>query len=234
MVAKKSTVTHVPYGPKGLQHFPEDTWDHTNAKYNPEKHGYDVPPRRIEPEWRPNTPFQATLTLDGTARGHSAAYFRWTDEHGAEYPMFISDLSDLLASNTTAVRAGSVTGWWMVAKKGSNYGLRLATDAELVAHADYEATTGPWHTLTRSYLKVNGPTGDPHLGLHLDHPAACNALPYGIRCSVDAYITATPLCGTPLEAPGTYRIRARHTEPAAPHHLPAALDIEPAGQETGS
>lgn len=231
MATKKSTVTHVPYGPKGLQHFPEDTRDHTNAKYNFETRSYDVPPVRIEPEWRPNEPFPATLTLDGTARGRSAAYFRWTGESGAEYPMFISDLADVLASNVTAVRAGSVTAWWMVAKRGSNYGLRLATPAELADHADDRAATGPWHTLTRRPLAATGPDGDPCLGVHIEHPAACDALPYGIRCAVDAHLAAVPLHGTAAEAPGTYRVRARHNGAAAPHDLPEALDIEPADHQ---
>jgi hypothetical protein len=97
-----------PYDAEGnLQHYPR-------IPIHQRHHGAG------DTEWRPNTAFEATLTLASTARGRSAAYFIWADEQGHQYPMFMTDLSDLISGTT--LDHGKVSGRWIV---GKNYGLRL-------------------------------------------------------------------------------------------------------------
>lgn len=132
-MATKTKVTTAPFGPDGsLMHYPESRNDYTGAKRLESGYGWEIPPRFVGPDWRPNTPFQTTLRLDGTCRGRSAAYFVWKDDAECEFPMFISDMADLVKAGAT-VTAGVVTAWWMVAKKGANYGIRLATADEIAA-----------------------------------------------------------------------------------------------------
>lgn len=73
--------------------------------------------------WRDNLPVTLTLTLMGTIRGRSAAYFEWRDPQGHVYPMFISDMADLL--HATTVQEGKVCANWIVAKRGANFGIRF-------------------------------------------------------------------------------------------------------------
>ncbi|BCJ75061.1 hypothetical protein CS0771_46050 [Catellatospora sp. IY07-71] len=72
-----------------------------------------------------NEPFAATLSLVSGNRGRSAAYFVWRDEAGRTYPMFMTDLVDVLMCKL--VDRGAVSGLWQVRKRGQNYGLALAT-----------------------------------------------------------------------------------------------------------
>lgn len=84
-------------------------------------------------EWRDNQPFYGTLVLADTERGRSAAQFTWAGTGsltGTSYPMFITDAADLMMS-ADGVRNATVTGWWIVVKRGQNYGLmRLRRDLE--------------------------------------------------------------------------------------------------------
>ncbi|MEU6362236.1 hypothetical protein [Streptomyces albidoflavus] len=86
------------------------------------------------PEWRDNTPFRATLTVEGIERGRSAARFIWKDSEARTFPMFMTDMVALLKA-TPNVDRGTVDGWWMVQKRGQNYGIRPATETELAARA---------------------------------------------------------------------------------------------------
>lgn len=85
----------------------------------------------IPDEWRDNQPFHATLTLTGVERGRSAARFMWYslgDNPGHTYPMFMTDACDLLMSDEGIVM-NTATGWWIVVKRGRNYGIaRLRRD----------------------------------------------------------------------------------------------------------
>lgn len=81
---------------------------------------------RAYPEWRPNIPFVATLTIYGMSRGRSAAYFIWQDEDEHEYPMFISDAVEVLRRCT--ISNGRVTARWIVKKRGQNFGIGLDKD----------------------------------------------------------------------------------------------------------
>jgi hypothetical protein len=78
-------------------------------------------------EWRPNRPFRAALTLTGIERGRSAARFTWIDasrsgETVTSYPMFMVDACALLMSGEALV-GGTRDGWWIVMKRGANYGV---------------------------------------------------------------------------------------------------------------
>jgi hypothetical protein len=81
-------------------------------------------------EWRDNEPFHEMLTLDGAVRGMSAARLRWYAEGGRRFEMFLTDLVDMI-NRTPNLYKGAISGWWMVSKRGRNYGIRLATDEEL-------------------------------------------------------------------------------------------------------
>lgn len=129
----KSKVIEAPYTTDGsLMHFPEDSRDYPDARQTDDGYVWGEP-RIIRPDWRPNTPFAATLRLIETRRGRSAAYFIWHDEAGHEFPMFISDML-LLVQSGVAIASGAVSTRWMVTKRGANYGIRHAGPEE-VGHA---------------------------------------------------------------------------------------------------
>ncbi|GAA1621014.1 hypothetical protein [Catellatospora bangladeshensis] len=71
-----------------------------------------------------NEPFAAELTFVDGRRGRSAAVFEWRDAAGRVYPMFMTDLLDVL--HHKVVERGVVRGVWQVRKRGQNYGLALA------------------------------------------------------------------------------------------------------------
>lgn len=76
-----------------------------------------------EPEWKPNIPFAAKLYLDSMCRGRSAAYFMWQNEQGIKFPMFMSDMLNVIQKSI--IENGWVDGIWQVIKKGQNYGIQL-------------------------------------------------------------------------------------------------------------
>lgn len=117
----KTKVLRVPYDDKGnLLHYP-----HGNYGTRPDgTFGY------IDAVWQPNELIRSKiLQFEYMSRGRSAAYAVFKDPEGHTYPMFMSDLGDLLV--THIIRRGVVQSDWMVAKKGSNYGIRLAKSDEI-------------------------------------------------------------------------------------------------------
>lgn len=74
-------------------------------------------------EMVPNREFAATLQFTGYGRGRSAATFYFTDEHGREYPMFLSEINVVLKSKT--ITNGVVSGTWTFCKKGQNFSIKL-------------------------------------------------------------------------------------------------------------
>ncbi|WP_217181628.1 hypothetical protein [Streptomyces sp. AC495_CC817] len=74
-------------------------------------------------DWRPNEPFEATLTLERLERGRSAARFWFVDERGTRYPFFGQGLVDMLSR--VILDHGRVRGTWIAVKRGANYGLEL-------------------------------------------------------------------------------------------------------------
>ena len=82
-----------------------------------------------EPDWRPNEVFHACLQIDSTRSGRSAKYVIWTPvapgpDDRRTYPMFVTDLVEVLRAGVE--RGGIVCGRWIVAKRGQNYGLKVA------------------------------------------------------------------------------------------------------------
>jgi hypothetical protein len=162
-MVKKTTVLKAPYAPDGsLLHFPggyrpfshyEDTKTGERLEHDqiwgivllPEKEPrmYFTGMKRqihhswksvhLEPEWRDNVPFSATLQLDHVRSGRSAKYVILTAVNDLLdtriFPMFVTDLLDTAIAQGITV-GGIMDGRWMVAKRGQNYGLRLAHDHE--------------------------------------------------------------------------------------------------------
>jgi len=108
-----------------------------NREVDPSGHGWGVPD-----EWRPNEPFRAALTLTGIERGRSAARFTWVDtsrsgETVHSYPMFMVDACALMLRGEALV-GGVRDGWWIVMKRGANYGI-AAIDPPDTGHFTPEA-----------------------------------------------------------------------------------------------
>ncbi len=85
------------------------------------------------PDWRPNEPFHATLQVCDLRSGQSAKYVLLRPVAMPldlrTYPMFIADLIDLLKTGHI-MQGGIASERWMVAKRGQNYGLRVARKEE--------------------------------------------------------------------------------------------------------
>ncbi|WP_428957822.1 hypothetical protein [Streptomyces sp. cg35] len=110
-MTKKSKLAKVPYNESG------GLLDY--ARYDSDVH-----------EWRDNKPFPALLTLKGAERGMSAARFVWHSDKGHIYKMFMTDMVSLI-QNDGPIYAGTVDTWWIAQKRGSNYGIRCATQEDL-------------------------------------------------------------------------------------------------------
>lgn len=72
--------------------------------------------------WEAPKSFRATLHLRESRRGRSAAYFLFYDQHGHEFPMFISDFADMFQQTSSA--AGAVVGTFIPTKRGQNFGVK--------------------------------------------------------------------------------------------------------------
>lgn len=94
----------IPFDDHGMQQYP---WEYSK--------GF---------RWEDNRVFDATLTLNGFSRGRSAAGFRFVDEKGNSYYMFMTDMVSLLLLRTV-IDHGKVLGTWTFCKRGSNYGVKL-------------------------------------------------------------------------------------------------------------
>jgi hypothetical protein len=75
-------------------------------------------------EWRPNTPMELELAISGMTSGYSAKYLNWVDADGHSYPMFVSDLIDMLRE--VVVEHGTIHAMFQVRKRGQNFGLCYA------------------------------------------------------------------------------------------------------------
>jgi hypothetical protein len=65
---------------------------------------------------------QLELKLDSYTRGRSSATFWWTDEVGRRYPMFLTDLEDVIRNEK--INFGVVGGLWTATKRGQNFGIK--------------------------------------------------------------------------------------------------------------
>lgn len=120
----KAKTWQAPYNGKGdLQHYPSTWWTANPGTGKSDLHS---------PEWRDPSPFRAVLVYEGYARGRSAAYFMWRHQiTGTRYPMFMTDLDEMLRTRTIPVQGVHAT--WIECKRGSNFGIRVATAAEIEA-----------------------------------------------------------------------------------------------------
>jgi len=114
-VSKKNALKEAPYAPR---------WEYDRQARQNVQVGWQLASYAEygNPQWRPNEPFYATLDLVDMERGRSAARFIWN--HGAtntHYPMFMAGMLDL--AKTDVIDHGEVTGWWIVVKRGANYGI---------------------------------------------------------------------------------------------------------------
>lgn len=88
------------------------------------------PLRGKEYNWRPNRPFEAIFVLDGFARGMSSATFRWKlAGTGRTFNMFMKDM-EILLHNGTVSNGVTELRFWIVRKRGNNYGIGLASEEE--------------------------------------------------------------------------------------------------------
>lgn len=89
-------------------------------------HDATDPDPRIE--WRKVEAWNATMSIEGIERGRSAARFIWRDADGRTFPMFMIDMLEVVKRGVNGTAA-----WWIVQKRGQNYGIRLATQEEISA-----------------------------------------------------------------------------------------------------
>lgn len=124
MAKSKPKSYKAPYDRNGnLMHYPETQWFYV-----------DEVRQTAPPEWRTPQPMKAVLVYEGYGRGRSAAYFMWRHQvTGTRYPMFMTDLDEMLRTRTIPVQGVHAT--WIECKRGQNYGIRVATAAEIEAQA---------------------------------------------------------------------------------------------------
>jgi hypothetical protein len=77
--------------------------------------------------WKPNTEVELTLHYNGYGRGRSAVTFYWIDDDGHEYPMFITDVDELLKQD---MGTSSVHAIFTYVKRGQNYGIKFLRKAQ--------------------------------------------------------------------------------------------------------
>lgn len=125
---KKRGPDKVPFHPQtGAQlHYPDPhIW-----KVDPDT-GYTVMNNgravNLPVDWRENFEFEAVMCLDDFSRGRSAAYFHLTEnETGTKYTMFMTDLMRVIAEVGIGAKGVIPRSRWTFAKRGQNYGVRLA------------------------------------------------------------------------------------------------------------
>lgn len=112
-----------------MTYYPQPPWDASNpvAPFDSAGDLVDWPARYREYDWRPVEPFPAVMRLVGSSRGRSSATFEWEDDKGQTWPMFMTDMVDLIRRGE--ISEGTATGVWTVRKRGTNYGLALAPEA---------------------------------------------------------------------------------------------------------
>lgn len=117
-MSKKNTLKEAPYARRWKYdrdgHKEQVGWQLSSYT------GYGYPGDGVD--WRPNEPFYASLDLVDMERGRSAARFIWN--HGAtrtRYPMFMAGMLNI--AQNEIIHHGEAMGWWIVVKRGQNYGI---------------------------------------------------------------------------------------------------------------
>lgn len=83
--------------------------------------------------WKPNEEVELTLHYEDYGRGRSAVTFYWVDDDGHEYPMFITDVDELLRQD---MGTSSVHAIFTYVKRGQNYGIKFLRKVEEVEEQD--------------------------------------------------------------------------------------------------
>lgn len=83
--------------------------------------------------WKPNEEVELTLHYEDYGRGRSAVTFYWVDDDGHEYPMFITDLDELLRQD---IGTSSVHAIFTYVKHGQSYGIKFLRKVEEVEEQD--------------------------------------------------------------------------------------------------
>lgn len=78
--------------------------------------------------WVPNTVFVETLSLEHIFHGQSAANFVWCDTKARRWPMFLTDVEELMTYGS--IYFAQTSGRWQVRKRGQNYGLAMAPEVK--------------------------------------------------------------------------------------------------------
>jgi hypothetical protein len=79
-------------------------------------YGYDWETREVAA-----SPFTAMMEFTRFERGRSSAIAIFTDASGAEWPMFLTHLAEVLPR----LKNGTLKASWVIAKRGTNYGIAL-------------------------------------------------------------------------------------------------------------
>lgn len=82
--------------------------------------------------WSDPEAFYTTLRLLGTYRGRSAAGYVFDDvlTGGAQYEVGLVAALDVFSSSRFS--GGQITAWFMPYKQGTHYGVRMASDEEVM------------------------------------------------------------------------------------------------------
>lgn len=72
--------------------------------------------------WFKQQKLNLTLTYDGCGRGRSSITFYWVDQNSVMYPMFLTDMDNMIKHNKAKNEA---TAEFEFVKRGANYGIKL-------------------------------------------------------------------------------------------------------------
>ena len=77
--------------------------------------------------WKPNEEVELTLHYKDYGRGRSSVTFYWVDDNGRRYPMFITDMDELLKQD---MGTSNVHAIFTYVKRGQNYGIKFLRKVE--------------------------------------------------------------------------------------------------------
>ena len=99
------------------QHFPMSTFERVGDQYVRHPNHWVIV----------QEPFYAVLEIDRMNTGRSAKYATVRNvETGVTYPMFVSDLLDVI--RYAEVSEGQMRGTWTGSKRGQNYGIKIVKE----------------------------------------------------------------------------------------------------------
>lgn len=84
---------------------------------------YDYKPPSFT--WEEFLPQEMELSLEKFERGRSSVTYWWRAQNGHRYPMFLTDLEDLILNSV--IQKGRVKGTFKAVKRGRSYGIARAS-----------------------------------------------------------------------------------------------------------